>query len=252
VTLLSTARDLRRRLARQRRGLFVAEGARTVQQLLTSTLDTVGILVDADHAAAPRIAPLLDLADDRGLAVQLVTPDEFASAAETESPQGILAVAAIPTRSLADLALVPTARILLLDGLQDPGNAGTMVRTAAALGAQATVALPGTVDLWNAKVVRGAMGALFDHPAFADTWSALDLFRQRADLPIWAADAGGPDVSLLAPPARLGLIIGNEGAGLSDEGRARAEQLVAIPIDPAVESLNAAVAAGILLYQLRR
>jgi RNA methyltransferase, TrmH family len=251
VTLLSTARDLRRRLARQRRGLFVAEGARTVQQLLASPLDTAGILVDMDQGATPRIASLLELADDQGIAVQLVTPQEFASAAETESPQGILAIAAIPRRSLADLTLTPTARILLLDGLQDPGNAGTMIRTASALGALAAVALPGTVDLWNAKVVRGAMGALFDYPAFPDTWAALDQFRQQAQLQLWAADSSGDDVATMSPPARLGLIIGNEGSGLSDEGRARADRLVAIPIDPAVESLNAGVAAGILLHQLR-
>ena len=99
---------------------------------------------------------------------------DFESAATTDSPQGILAIAAIPAASVATLAIPPRARLLVLDAVQDPGNAGTMLRTAAALGAAATLAAPGTVDLWNAKVVRSAMGALFHYPALSVTWDALD------------------------------------------------------------------------------
>ena len=88
---------------------------------------------------------------------------DFATAADTETPQGVLAIAAIPARTWEVVPSVDPLRVLVLDAVQDPGNVGTMLRTAAALGVAATVSLAGTVDLWNAKVVRSAMGAHFTH-----------------------------------------------------------------------------------------
>jgi TrmH family RNA methyltransferase len=111
--------------------------------------------------------------------------------------------------------------------------------------------MPGTVDLWNAKVVRSAMGALFHHAAYSAGWSELDALQARHEFALWGADASGIPLEQLEPPARLALLVGNEGAGLSDEGRRRVERLAALPISSAVESLNVAVATGILLYQLR-
>jgi TrmH family RNA methyltransferase len=176
---------------------------------------------------------------------------EFASAAETESPQGILAVADIPERTLDGLVLPAVARLVVLDGIQDPGNVGTIVRTAAALGAIATVALPGTVDLWNAKVVRSAMGALFTHQALATSWEALQSYLTAHSVPLWSADADGSPLPDVNPP-RLALAVGNEGAGVSDVIRERSERQISIPIKKKeVESLNVAVATGILLYALR-
>jgi TrmH family RNA methyltransferase len=185
--------------------------------------------------------------------VELADVDEreFASAAETDSPQGVLAVAEVPERSLETLELGAHSRILVLDAVQDPGNVGTILRTAAALGATATVALPGTVDLWNAKVVRSAMGAHFRHLALPSTWEELDAFRARRQVALWAADASGVALAAAsAPPDRLALVLGNEGNGLSDDARSRAEATVALPIAGDVDSLNVAVAAGIILYAL--
>jgi len=186
---------------------------------------------------------------ERGVEVAEVDEREFASASETESPQGILALADIPPRSLDDTALPVTARLLVLDGIQDPGNVGTIVRTAAAFGATATIALPGTVDLWNAKVVRSAMGALFTHQALAATWDDLSAFLTRHNVPLWAAEVGGTPLD--GPvPSRVALAVGNEGAGSSDFVRERSDRVISIPIEH-VESLNVAVATGILLYALR-
>src|SRR6185312_4353939 len=169
VKLLSLARDLQRRRARERHGLFVAEGVRAVEELLRSSLPLRGAL-------AARGLALRAALDQRAIPVLDVTAADFSSAASTMEPQGILAVAGMPRRTPQDLALSASPRLLVLDAVQDPGNAGTLVRTAAALGAAATFALPGTVDLWNSKVVRGAMGALFHHPVFQCTWEALDAF----------------------------------------------------------------------------
>jgi TrmH family RNA methyltransferase len=251
LKLLTLARDLRRRKARERQGLFAAEGVRAVEELVRSPLAVRGVLVAPQLADAPRGAALLAGLRTRGAEVHEVTALEFASAAETESPQGVLAVAEIPDRSLDDLVLPARARLVLLDGVQDPGNVGTITRTAAALGAAAVLALPGTVDLWNAKVVRSAMGASFHVPAFSCTWEQIDVFRRRESVALWGADAGGTALESLTPADRLGLVVGNEGAGLSSESRTRVEVLVSLPISSTVESLNVAVATGILLYQLR-
>ena len=251
MKLLTLARDLRRRRARERQRLFVAEGVRAVEELIGSPLSVQGLLVAPQLTDAPRGAALLDAARRRGVDVTSVDEREFASAAETDSPQGVLAVAEIPARRLEDITIAGRMRLVVLDAVQDPGNVGTILRTAAALGAEAVLAMPGTVDLWNAKVVRSAMGALFHSLAFMSTWPEVDGFRARHGVALWGADASGTPLERLQPPDRLALLVGNEGAGLSSEGRARVEQSVSIPIGSAVESLNVAVATGIILYQLR-
>ena len=251
MKLLTLARDLRRRKAREREHLFAAEGVRAVEELLRSALTVRGVLVAPQLADAPRGAALLAALRASDVEVALVPPLDFASAAETESPQGVLAIAEIPVRSLGTLPVGAHARIVVLDAVQDPGNVGTILRTAAALGATAALSLPGTVDLWNAKVVRSAMGASFHFPVLSTTWAELDLFRQQHGCALWGADAAGAALDTLHPPARLALVVGNEGAGLSADARDRIDALAALPIGSNVESLNVAVATGILLYQLR-
>jgi TrmH family RNA methyltransferase len=251
LKLLTLARDLRRRKARERQQLFTAEGVRAVEELLRSPLRIRGVLTAPQLAEAPRGAVLLATIRARGLELSELAPLDFASAAETESPQGVLAIAEIPVLDADSLTLPVAARIVVLDALQDPGNVGTILRTAAALGAAAVLAMPGTVDLWNAKVVRSAMGAHFHLPVGSCDWAAFDRLRDRAGVIAWAADAGGTALDALGAPPRLALIVGNEGAGLSAEGRTRADRIVALPIGDRVESLNVAVATGIFLYQLR-
>jgi TrmH family RNA methyltransferase len=252
VALITLARDLRRRKARERTGAFVAEGMRAVEELLRSSLVVQGALVGPQLAATPRGVALRALLAERAVPVTEVGDEEFATAADTESPQGVLAVATIPERSWAAVPTTGTVRVLVLDAVQDPGNVGTMLRTAAALGAAATVTLPGTVDLWNAKVVRSAMGAHFAHPAFATTWHDLDQWRLAQRVSLWGADARGSDLPdrPIDLPSRLALAVGNEGNGLTPDARSRIERAVALPLVD-VESLNVAVAAGILLYTLR-
>jgi TrmH family RNA methyltransferase len=252
VKLLTLARDLQRRKARERQHRFVAEGLRTVEMLLTSPIEVSGLLVTAAMLEDARGQALRARAEARGVQVQDVSDAELASAADTDTPQGVLAVAVIPERTL----LPPTApvRYLVLDALQDPGNVGTVIRTAAAMGVAATVALPGTVDVWNAKVVRGSMGALFHHPVVMMSWEAFADFATRSGVSLWAADLTGDMLSSVAPascPERLGIVVSNEGAGLSPHVAATVARTVSIPMAPEVESLNVAVATGILLYALR-
>ena len=232
--------------------MFVAEGVRSVEELLRSGLTVRGALVAPQLSDAPRGAALRSELEQSKVEVAEVSEKDFRSAAETESPQGVLAIADIPRRDLNTLDVPPVCRVLILDGIQDPGNVGTILRTAAALGASATIALPGTVDLWNSKVIRSSMGAQFHHPTLhARAEDTLD-FLARNSIPLWAADVNGVPVDRGSAPARLAIALGNEGAGISSSLREKAQRTVSLPISGSVESLNVAVAAGILLYELRQ
>lgn len=253
VKLLTLARDLQRRKGRERQQRFVAEGVRAVETLLASPLAITGMLASPDGASDARRARLLTEARGRGIPVVEITEAELLSAADTESPQGVLAVAEIPARRLPD-PMPRQARLLILDALQDPGNVGTVIRTAAALEVTATIALPGTVDLWNAKVVRGSMGALFQHPALAMSWAECAAVLAAQGFGILAADTDGQPLEEMLRagiPDRVALVVSNEGAGLSPEVASAVTRRVAIAMAPEVESLNVGVATGILLHGLR-
>lgn len=248
---LTVARDLRRRKARERNGLFVAEGVRTVEELARSPLGVEAVLATAQAVHDPRAGAAIRALAARGVPLLELTDTEFDSAADTEHPQGVLAIARQPAAALEALVVGETARLLVLDAIQDPGNVGVLVRTAAALGVAAVVALPGTVDPWNAKVVRSAAGTLFRLPVVEATPEALHGFLGQHGVALWGTDAGGAPLGSLPAPARLAIAVGNEGAGLSAALRARCSEVVSLPMAPDVESLNVAVAAGITLYALR-
>ena len=251
--LLTLARDLKRRKARERRTLFVAEGVRAVEELVRSPLTVRGLLATPAFAATDRGRALLAGVAERGAHVAEVSESDFLSAADTEQPQGVLALAETPAHSLDTLArsLGRGVRLLVLDAVQDPGNAGTLVRTAAALGASGVVALSGTADLWNAKVVRSAAGAHFRLPTIQCSAHDLLAFVRDQQIALWGTAADGTPLESLRPPARLALAVGNEGAGLTADVRDAAERMIALPMAQGVESLNVAVAAGIALYTLR-
>ena len=250
---MTLARDLRRRKARERRTLFVAEGVRTVEELLRSPLTVRGVLASRAWCDSERGQALLAELAQRQITCDQVTDAEFLSAADTEHPQGVLAVAEIPGHTLDAISrtLGHAVRLLVLDAVQDPGNAGTLVRTGAALGSAAIVALGGTADLWNAKTIRSAGGAQFRLPTVQCTIAELLVFLRAHAISLWGTATDGTPVGDATPPPRLALAVGNEGAGLSADVRALSERIVSLPMSSAVESLNVSVAAGIVLYALR-
>ena len=252
MKLLTLARDLQRRKARERQGLFVAEGVRAVEELLDSPLTIVGALVTAEALANERAAKLHSAIAHRGIELAQVSERDFASASDTDAPQGLLAVAEIPQRALGSVSLPERSRALVLDAIQDPGNVGTILRTAAAFDVALTVVTPGTVDLWNAKVVRSAMGALFHHNALHTSWTELDTFLDDNDVTMWGTDAAGAPLGDRPAPSRLAVVVGNEGSGLTNDARSRASHMVSIPTSSSVDSLNVAVATGILLHHFAR
>ena len=152
--------------------------------------------------------------------VEIVDDRALGELADTEHPQGVLAVIEPREWFLDDIALEPRSAVLVLDAVQDPGNVGTMLRTALALGAAGVVALPGTADLSNPKVIRGSMGAFFRFPCVATDADTLS---------IWAGNHGAvsghrgrrPACPRGARTAPLLLVLGNEGAGVGDNDRPR-------------------------------
>lgn len=246
--LLTLARDLKRRKARDQASLFVAEGVRVVGELIHSATPLRGILLA--KSAADRAAALADAAASRGADVDIVPDAGFASVASTETPQGVLAIAEIPERALATLAPDALTRTLVLDAVQDPGNVGTLIRTAAAFGVRTVVSLPGTAEAWNAKVVRSAAGGHFHLHVTRALIPELVEVLAAAGVPLWGADASGRVIGSVARPLALALALGNEGAGLSDAVRAAATQLVSLPMAAGIESLNVSVAGGILMHAL--
>lgn len=240
---------LRRRSAREERRLFLAEGVRVVEDLAESDLEielaVAGPGLDRTSRGEALLAKLAQRTD-----VRSATDAEVARIAATDSPQDIVVAAKIPDVTLARLAPQQTAVALVLDAVQDPGNFGTLVRCADAFGVDFVIAMTGTVDPWNPKAVRAAAGAAFRVPvAQAATEAALDWLDAH-EFEIRAAAADGVPAGGLDRPARVALVAGNEGAGISELVSARASRRVAVPIRGRADSLNVAIATGILLYLL--
>jgi TrmH family RNA methyltransferase len=247
---------LRRRKTRQREGLFLAEGLRCAESVLDAgNGGRAGVrfaVCSPDLQATTAGAQLVERLLRDGVEIVWVEAPDLLAVADTESPRGVLLVCEQPKRHLDDLPLSPDSRVLVLDGIQDPGNVGTLLRVAAAFALDGIVVAPGTADPWNPKSVRASAGLILRVPIVVSDWPALlDRFRQQ-DLPVLVAGAGGDDVADL--PCRRGwaLVMGNEAAGPSVAASEAARGTIAIPMAGDVDSLNVGMAGAILTYVLTR
>lgn len=245
---------LHRRRTREREGLFLLEGVRAAEAALEAGAEVRFVLraPRLDRTAEGR--RLSERLDDSGLDLVDVGDDDLARVADTGTPQGVALVCVEPGWALD--ALEPAGggrpRILLLDAIQDPGNAGTLVRTAAGFGIDGVVALDGTVDPWGTKAVRASAGAVCDVRVARADWAEAGAWLSSRGLQLLAAESAGEDVGTVRPEPGWALAVGNEGAGLRGDLRRRADRTVRVPMRGDVESLNAAVAGSILLYALTR
>jgi TrmH family RNA methyltransferase len=253
AALLTTIRDLARRRGRERRGLALAEGVRLVEEALAADIPVHGAAVSPALEGSPRGQALKLALAQRGVRIAEVSPAELDALADTEHPQGVVAVVAPRVWTLDELPTQSGAVVLVLDAVQDPGNVGTMLRTALGLGASGVVALKGTAELTNPKVLRGSMGASFRLPAVAAEGGALLAWAKARGVEVWVTDSDG-DVLTSSGSTRppIALVVGNEGAGVTPVLAAAATRRIAIRMAPGVESLNVAVAAGILLHEVMR
>lgn len=243
------ARKLRLRKERRAAGAFLVDGVRVVGEAVRSS-HRVRELFVTDVIAA-RQAELIRAADDAGVRITIVSERVARTLSETVHPQGAAAVVDLPTND-PDTVLVSGVRlVVLLDGIADPGNAGTVIRTAAAAGADAVVFCGPTVDPYGAKCVRASAGALLHVPIAvgADLAMAVNLLNVAGVQVLAAALNGeelfGLDDVLNQPTAWL---FGGEAHGLDPTHASMADRQVRIPMTSRVESLNLAAAASLCLY----
>jgi TrmH family RNA methyltransferase len=254
-SLQTMIRDLGRRRGRERRGLALAEGVRLVEEAVAAGVTVRGAAVSPALEGTTRGRSLKSALTARGVRLEEVADGDLDRLADTEQPQGIVAVIEPRRWELEDIKVASGAVILALDAVQDPGNVGTMLRTALGLGAAGVVALKGTAELTSPKVVRGSMGASFRLPSVAtDTDRFLEWARQHG-VRLWVTTADGEPLArgvgaLPRPP--IALVLGNEGAGVGSTLVAAADRRLAIPLAAGAESLNVAIAAGIFLYEVLR
>ena len=234
--------------AKERReaGAFVAEGVRLVEEAVHGDWGFRFALYDS--TLSERGLSLVKTLQSRDVECEEVTPELMKSLSETETPQGILAV--LP---FTDLPIPASPSFILIpDQIRDPGNLGTLIRSAAAAGVQAVLLPPETTDAFAPKVVRAGMGAHFRLPIRALTWDAIEQVVRLEGLKVYIADMDGVscwDTDLRGP---LMLVVGSEAEGASESARRLATQKISIPMSGKVESLNAGVAGSVLMFEVMR
>lgn len=248
----SLRRLLSDRRRREKEGCFLVEGVHLVEEALSSGWPVRLIL--HTPVAAVRAGFLLQKAKEQGIPLLAVEEGLMAELAETVTPQGIMALVEMSRYNLQSLLESAPSLLVLVDGVQDPGNLGTIVRSAAAAGAQGVVLLPGTVDLYNPKTIRATMGSLFHLQVVAveERAEALWCIKGAGFLLVAGVPAGGKPLYELDLTGPVALAVGNEARGLSPELLACSDFLATIPMPGRAESLNVAAAASIMLYEVVR
>ena len=243
---------LRHPRLRGREGLFVVEGVRGSREFLNATLPTKPRFA----LTSPRLAEvdggseLKEILVAKGVDTTDLSDGDIQAWSGTERSQGILLVMEEPGSDWPPPSAAPHGRFLILDGIQDPGNVGTLIRAALAFGADGIVALDGTVDPWNPKAVRASAGAAAHLPLARAPWGQAREWITHQEIPLLVAESRGTDVREITPPTRWALVLGNEGAGVRPEVRERADAALSVSISSKVESLNVATAGAILLFAL--
>ena len=236
--------------ARDEQGVFVVEGLKMFEEARS-----MGLLVKA-YASESFYQEILQERPDYfdALDYELVTDSVFKEVSDTKTPQGIMGTVTKSKYSLESILKVPEACLLLLEDIRDPGNLGTMIRTAEGAGITGIICNASTVDLYNPKVIRATMGSIYRVPFYQteDFYETLTEIKRNHIIVFAAHLLGMPYDTEGSFRNRCAFLIGNEANGLSEQASKEADKLIKIPMAGKVESLNAAVAAAILMYEAAR
>ncbi|TYR82203.1 RNA methyltransferase [Priestia megaterium] len=236
-------KKLHEKKERDRQGVFIVEGFHLVEEAL-KTKSRIKELVVADSIQIPSHWNVDDVS------ITIVNEAIMKVISDTETPQG---VAAVCYQTQQEDIMNTATRILLLDAIQDPGNLGTIIRTADAAGLDAIVVGDGSVDVYNSKVIRSTQGAIFHVPILkkSELLDIIALLKERGISIYGTSLKNGEVFTNVQPSSSFALVVGNEGNGVSERVLAETNQNLYIPIYGKSESLNVAIASGILLYYLR-
>ncbi|MFZ5898770.1 MAG: TrmH family RNA methyltransferase [Bacillota bacterium] len=243
---------LHSRKYRDLEGRFIVEGVRMTGEALSSDWPVECVVYASSRGEFGTVRALLQRASAAGIEILEAENRVFSAISQTEAPQGILAV--VRKRPAPPVIPKGATLVVVLDGVQDPGNLGTVLRSAAAAGADAVISTLGSADLYNAKCLRSAAGAIFHVPAIEGLKpeECVSLLK-NAGLRILVTDPRGGNVlydcDMTVP---LALVVGNEGAGVGPSLRSAADSMVHIPMPGRIESLNAAVAASLVIFEAVR
>lgn len=236
--------------ARTEQGAFVTEGIKMFEESKAG-----GYLIKAyvsESFYEEKMA--VDTEYFKGYSYELVSDGVLKEASDTLTPQGIMAVVRKPVYSLDEILAVTDARLMLLEDIRDPGNLGTILRTAEGAGVTGVILSKTSVDMYNPKVIRSTMGAIYRMPFIytEDFKETLSWLKQKG-ISIYAAHLNAVKTyDEIDYPNKCGIMIGNEANGLSDDIAAISDEYIKIPMSGSVESLNAAIAAAILMYEVYR
>lgn len=232
---------------RKETGLFVAEGVKMFleapRELIYRVYVSEEFLASSPHGEKVRALPH-----------EVVTTEVYKKMSDTKSPQGVLTILKKPEYSEKELLDKKKGIYLILNGVQDPGNLGTMIRTAEGAGVSAVIMDRDCADMYNPKVIRSTMGSIYRVPTIVTEDLKLSINRlKESGVRMLAAHLKGKEsYSDVEYPDKVGIMIGNEGNGLTDEIAELSDTYVIIPMQGKVESLNAAVSAALLMYEASR
>lgn len=240
-----------RRSARDAERVFVAEGARVVDAALAAHVSIEALYLDAEAELSKKELELVETARARGIRVFLLAQGVMARVADTVTPQPILAVVNYLDQTLVDVA---DGTLVVLVDVRDPGNIGAILRSADAAGIDAVVCCDGCGDLYNPKTVRASAGSLFSVPIVrgGEPAETLDTLAQRGFNTVAMVARDGQDYATANLDGPLALIFGNEAKGLDAATVARCRDAMTIPIAGGAESLNVAMAATVICFELAR
>lgn len=235
---VKTWHKLHKRKYRQQTNTFLIEGFHLLEEAWKSDWEIIEVLVRED-ISLPAVY--------QSIPAFMVTEQVFQHISQTKQPQGIAAIVKMRQDKVVD----NWNRVLLLDAIQDPGNVGTMIRTADAAGFDAVILGEGTVDLYNDKVIRSTQGSIFHIPVLHQPLTDAVKLLKEDGFSVWAAVLGeSKDYRQVQHVEKTAILIGNEGAGIQQTLQQEASERVHIPIPGHAESLNASIAAAILMYHV--
>jgi TrmH family RNA methyltransferase len=242
---------LKSKKGRAEQGRFLIEGVHLCREALAADVSLDLLLYTRSGFQDPEIKTLVSTAQRRGLSNLIIAPSTLASLTDMATPQGIMAVA---RKSPVPASIHRGSMLLLLDRVRDPGNVGTLVRTADAVGADGVFISGESADLYNPKALRSTQGSIFHLPvqADADSKEIVTTLKSKGFHIFIAAPRARLIHTRARFPRRFLLVVGNETQGVSEDLRGLADDLIRVPLRGRAESLNVAMAAGVILYEALR